>query len=88
MEGDVVVVCPEIDKPKDFVLWVKGKDGLETKAKGGVRQVSEREVVAVLTNGFFTALRPVRIADLPCKGTGHCPEPRLAEPLKEGNRRQ
>ena len=88
MEGDVVVVCPEIDKPKDFVLWVKGKNGLETKAKGGVRQVSEREVVAVLTNGFFTALRPVRIANLPCKGTGHCPEPCLAEPLKEGDRRQ
>ena len=62
MEGDVVVVCPEIGKPKDFSIWVKGKDGLETKAEGGVRPVQEPEVVAVLTNGFFAALRPVRIA--------------------------
>ena len=61
MEGDVVVVCPEIGKPGDFALWAKGKDGLETKSKDGVRKVQEDEVVAVLTNGFFAALRPVRI---------------------------
>ena len=61
MEGDVVVVCPDVSKPGKFTVWTKGKDTLETKAKGGVRQVSEREVTAVLTNGFFAALRPVAI---------------------------
>lgn len=79
MEGDVVVVCPEIGKRKDFALWVKGKDGLETKAKDGVRRVLAHEVVAVLTNDFFAALRPVRMAVSQKSGTE---EKKPGEPVK------
>ena len=63
MEGDVVVVCPKIRKPKDFSIWVKGRNGFETNSKNGIRPVSEAEVTAILTNGLFAALRPARIAD-------------------------
>ena len=63
MEGDVVVVCPEIAKPKDFNIWVKGRSGFEANSKNGVRPVLEEEVTAILTNAFFAALRPARIAD-------------------------
>ena len=64
MEGDIVVVCPKIAKPKNFDIWVKGRSGFEASSKNGFRPVSEAEVTAVLTNDFFAALRPARIADL------------------------
>jgi hypothetical protein len=62
MEGDVVVVCPDFDRTGEFSVWVKGKTALETKEGNSIRMVSAAEVEAVLTNGFFAALRPARIA--------------------------
>ena len=63
MEGDVVVVCPELAKPRNFLVWTKGKTELETKTPNGVRKVMEHEVTAILTNDFFAALRPVRLSN-------------------------
>ena len=62
MEGDVVVMCPKIANPKDFNIWVKGRSGFEANSNKGIRPVSEAEVTAILTNAFFAALRPARIA--------------------------
>ena len=61
MQGDIVVVCPEITRPENFAVWAKGENGLEVKTADGARPVLDQEVVAILTNDFFTALRPVRM---------------------------
>ena len=64
MEGDVVVVCPDLGKPESFRLWVKGRGGLEEATQSGIRRVSDAEVVALLAKPFFAALRPARLADV------------------------
>lgn len=64
MEGDVVVVCPNLGKPEIFRLWVKGRGGLEETTQSGIRRVSDAEVVALLAKPFFAALRPARLADV------------------------
>ena len=64
MEGDVVVVCPNLGKPESFRLWVKGRGGLEEATQRGIRRVSDGEVVALLAKPFFAALRPARLADV------------------------
>ena len=64
MEGDVVVVCPDLGKPESFRLWVKGRGGLEETTQSGILRVSDAEVVALLAKPFFAALRPARLADV------------------------
>ena len=64
MEGDVVVVCPNLGRPEIFRLWVKGRGGLEEATQSGIRRVSDAEVVALLAKPFFAALRPARLADV------------------------
>ena len=62
MEGDVVVVCPNLGKPEIFRLWVKGRGGLEEATAHGIRRVTDAEVTALLAKPFFAALRPAALA--------------------------
>ena len=62
MEGDVVVVCPNLDRPENFRLWVKGRGGLEEATPHGIRRVTDAEVTALLAKPFFAALRPAALA--------------------------
>ena len=62
MEGDVVVVCPNLERPKNFRLWVKGRGGLEESTPRGIRRVTDAEVTALLAKPFFAALRPAALA--------------------------
>lgn len=61
MEGDVIVVCGNLEKPESFKLWVKGRGGLEEATPRGIRRVKESEVTALLAKPFFAALRPARL---------------------------
>jgi hypothetical protein len=61
MEGDVVVVCPNLSKPDRFRLWVKGRGGLEEATSGGIRRVTDAEVTSLLAKPFFAALRPAAL---------------------------
>ena len=63
MEGDVVVVCPNLSRPENFRLWVKGRGGLEEATPHGIRRVTDAEVTALLAKPFFAALRPAALAD-------------------------
>ena len=62
MEGDVVVVCPNLDRPENFRLWVMGRGGLEEATPHGIRRVTDAEVTALLAKPFFAALRPAALA--------------------------
>lgn len=62
MEGDVVVVCPNLNRPENFRLWVKGRGGLEEATPHGIRRVTDAEVTALLAKPFFAALRPAALA--------------------------
>ncbi|MBR2838887.1 MAG: hypothetical protein IKE55_08895 [Kiritimatiellae bacterium] len=62
MVGDVVVVCPNLDRPGNFRLWVKGRGGLEEETPHGIRRVTGAEVTALLAKPFFAALRPAALA--------------------------
>ena len=62
MEGDVVVVCPNMDKPEAFRLWTKGRGGLEEATARGLRRVEDSEVTALLAKPFFAAVRPAALA--------------------------
>ena len=62
MEGDVVVVCPNLDRPGNFRLWAKGRGGLEESTPQGIRRVTDAEVTALLAKPFFAALRPAALA--------------------------
>ena len=58
MEGDVVVVCRRLAKPKEFRLWTMGCGGLEELTPHGIRRVTDAEVTSLLAHDFFAALRP------------------------------
>ena len=58
MEGDVVVVCRRLAKPKVFRLWTMGRGGLEEMTPRGIRRVTDAEVTSLLAADFFAALRP------------------------------
>ena len=62
VEGDVVVVCQNLDRPENFRLWVKGRGGLEEATPHGIRRVTDAEVTALLAKPFFAALRPAALA--------------------------
>ena len=64
MEGDVVVVCPKLKKPKAFKLWVMGRKGLEEMTPNGIRWVTDAEVTALLAKDLFVALRPAAAPDI------------------------
>jgi len=64
MEGDVVVVSHKLSRPKDFRLWVKGRDGLEEMTSRGIRMVTEDEVASLLAKDLFVALRPAALPDV------------------------
>ena len=61
MEGDVVVVCRRLSKPKDFLLWTMGRGGLEEMTPRGIRRVTDAEVTSLLAQDFFAALRPAAL---------------------------
>ena len=61
MEGDVVVVCRRLSKPKDFRLWTMGRGGLEEMTPHGIRWVTDAEVESLLAADFFAALRPASL---------------------------
>ena len=61
MEGDVVVVSRKLSRPKEFSLWVKGRDGLEEMTPQGIRWVTEEEVASLLAKDLFVALRPAAL---------------------------
>ncbi|MBQ3289902.1 MAG: hypothetical protein IJH50_10865 [Kiritimatiellae bacterium] len=61
MEGDVVVVSRGLSRPKEFRLWVKGRDGLEEMTPQGIRWVTEDEVASLLAKDLFVALRPAAL---------------------------
>ena len=63
MEGDVVVVCGKLAKPKDFRIWTKGRGGLEEMTSRGIRRVTDAEVTSLLAQDFFAALRPAAIPE-------------------------
>ena len=58
MEGDVVVVCRRLAKPKEFRIWTMGRGGLEELTPRGIRRVTDAEVTSLLAHDFFAALRP------------------------------
>ena len=64
VEGDVVVVCPKLKKPKAFKLWVMGRKGLEEMTPNGIRWVTDAEVTALLAKDLFVALRPAAAPDI------------------------
>ena len=63
MEGDVVVVCRRLAKPKEFRLWTMGRGGLEEMTPRGIRRVTDAEVTSLLAQDFFAALRPAALPD-------------------------
>ena len=63
MEGDVVVVCGKLAKPRDFRIWTKGRGGLEELTSRGIRRVTDAEVTSLLAQDFFTALRPAALPE-------------------------
>lgn len=64
MEGDVVVVGRKLSRPKEFRLWVKGRDFLEEVTPRGIRCVTDAEVTSLLAKDFFAALRPAALPKL------------------------
>ena len=64
MEGDVVVVSRKLSRPKEFRLWVKGRNGLEEMTPHGIRWVTEDEVASLLAKDLFVALRPAAAPDI------------------------
>ena len=63
MEGDVVVVCRRLAKPKEFRLWTMGRGGLEELTPHGIRRVTDAEVTSLLAQDFFAALRPAALPE-------------------------
>ena len=63
MEGDVVVVCAKLAKPKTFRIWTMGRGGLEEMTSRGIRWVTDAEVTSLLAQDFFAALRPAAIPE-------------------------
>ena len=63
MEGDVVVVCRRLAKPKEFRIWTMGRGGLEELTPHGIRRVTDAEVTALLAQDFFAALRPAALPE-------------------------
>ena len=63
MEGDVVVVCGKLAKPKDFRIWTMGRGGLEEMTSRGIRRVTDAEVTSLLAQDFFAALRPAALPE-------------------------
>ena len=63
MEGDVVVVCAKLAKPKTFRIWTMGRSGLEEMTSRGIRWVTDAEVTSLLAQDFFAALRPAAIPE-------------------------
>ena len=63
MEGDVVVVCRRLAKPKEFRIWTMGRGGLEELTPHGIRRVTDAEVTSLLAQDFFAALRPAALPD-------------------------
>ena len=63
MEGDVVVVCRRLAKPKEFRIWTMGRGGLEELTPRGIRRVTDAEVTSLLAQDFFAALRPAALPD-------------------------
>ena len=63
MEGDVVVVCRRLAKPKEFRIWTMGRGGLEELTPRGIRRVTDAEVTSLLAQDFFAALRPAALPE-------------------------
>ena len=63
MEGDVVVVCRRLAKPKEFRIWTMGRGGLEELTPHGIRRVTDAEVTSLLAQDFFAALRPAALPE-------------------------
>ena len=64
MEGDVVVVSRKLSRPKDFRIWVKGREFLEEATPRGIRRVTDEEVTSLLAKDLFVALRPAALPKL------------------------